>query len=105
MIQKRPDLIRKLVKATLRGLDDVLKQGKGVVPDYIAGAPNFKGKEAFVEEVVALYTEYTYKGQRVLGQMDAQRLKQVQDFYVREGIVPKASALEDLYTNQFIEAR
>jgi NitT/TauT family transport system substrate-binding protein len=105
MIRTRPELIRKLVRATLRGLDDVMKQGKAVVPDYVAASPTFKGKEAFIEEVVALYTEYTYKGQKVLGQMDAQRLRQVQDFYVREGIVPKASAIEDLYTNQFIEAR
>jgi len=105
MIQKRPELIRKLVRATLRGLDDVMKQGKGVVPDYVAASPSFKGKEAFIEEVLALYTEYTYKGQKVLGQMDVQRLQQVQDFYVKEGIVPKASPLGDLYTNQFVDGK
>ena len=103
MIQKRPDLIRKLVKATLRGLDDVLKQGKGVVPDYIAGAPNFKGKDIFLEEVVALYTEYTYKGQKVLGQMDADRLAKVQKFYVSQNIVPKETAIAELFTNQFVQ--
>jgi len=102
MIQKRPELIGKLVRATLRGLDDVLKQGKGVVPDYVAGAPGFKGKEAFIEEVVALYTEFTYKGQKVLGQMDGDRLAKVQKFYVGEGIVPKEVPVAELYTNQFV---
>lgn len=102
MIQKRPDLIRKLVKATLRGLDDVMKQGKAVVPDYVAGNPSFKGKEQYVEEVIALYNEYTWRGQKVLGEMDEKRLEQVQNFYVKEGIVPKASPLGDLYTNQFV---
>jgi NitT/TauT family transport system substrate-binding protein len=103
MIKERPELIGKLVKATLRGLDDVMKQGKGVVPDYIAGAPNFKGKEGFVGEVVELYTEYTYKGQKVLGEMDPKRLAAVQTFYVKEGIVPKATPIDELYTNQFVK--
>ncbi len=103
MIQKNPALIGKLVRATLRGLDDIMKQGKGVVPDYIAGAPNFKGKEAFVGDVVALYTDYTYKGQKVLGEMDPKRLEAVQAFYVKEGIVPKATPVEELYTNQFVK--
>ncbi len=103
MIQKNPALIGKLVKATLRGLDDVMKQGKAVVPDYVAGAPNFKGKEDFVGEVVELYTEYTYKGQKVLGEMDPKRLEAVQAFYVKEGIVPKATPVGELYTNQFVK--
>ena len=101
-IQKNPALVGKLVRATLRGLADILKEGKGVVPDYVAGAPGFKGKEAFIEEVVALYTEFTYKGQKVLGAMDPDRLAAVQRFYVQQGIVPKESPLDELYTNQFI---
>ena len=103
MIKKRPDLIRKLVRATIRGLSDVLKEGKGVVPDYVAGAPGFKGKEAFLGEVVQLFTEFTYKGQKVLGAMDPDRLATVQRFYVKEGIVAKESPVADLYTNQFIQ--
>jgi len=102
MIQKNPALVGKLVRATLRGLGDILKEGKGVVPDYVAGAPTFKGKEAFIEEVVALYSEFTYKGQKVLGAMDPERLAAVQRFYVQQGIVPKESALNELYTNQFV---
>ncbi|MCG6874796.1 MAG: ABC transporter substrate-binding protein [Betaproteobacteria bacterium] len=103
LIQKRPDLVGKLVKATLHGLDDIMKQGKGVVPDYIAGSPNFKGKEKFIGEVVELYTEYTYKGQKVLGEMNPDRLAKVQAFYVKEGIVPKAAPVDELYTNQFVK--
>jgi NitT/TauT family transport system substrate-binding protein len=103
MIQKRPDLVRKLVKATLRGLDDIMKQGKGVVPDYVAGASAFKGKEKFVEDVVEYYIEYTYKGQKQFGAMDPERLAQVQKFYVSQGIVPKEVPVNELYTNQFVQ--
>lgn len=103
MIAKRPDLIGKLVKATMHGLQDIMKEGKGVVPDYVKGAPNFKGKERFVEDVVEHYTEYTYKGQKVLGEMNPERLARVQKFYVSQGIVPKEVPLKDLYTNQFVQ--
>lgn len=102
-IQKRPDLIRKLVRATVQGLADVMKEGKGVIPDYIKGAPGFKGREAFLEEVIALYTEYTYRGQKVLGAMDADRLATVQKFYVSQGIVAKEAPVNDLFTNQFLQ--
>lgn len=102
-IQKRPDLIRKLVKATLQGLADTMKEGKGVIPDYIKGAPGFKGREAFLEEVISLYTEYTYRGQKVLGAMDADRLATVQKFYVSQGIVAKEAPLNELFTNQFVQ--
>jgi NitT/TauT family transport system substrate-binding protein len=102
-IQKRPDLVRKLVRATVQGLADVMKEGKGVIPDYIKGAPGFKGREAFLEEVIALYTEYTYRGQKVLGAMDADRLATVQKFYVSQGIVPKEVPVNDLFTNQFLQ--
>lgn len=103
MIQKRPDLIRKLVRATLKGMDDVMKQGAGVMSDYIAAVPSMKGKEAFVAEVISLYVDYVYKGQKVLGAMDPERLAQVQKFYVSQGIVGKESPLDQLYTNQFVQ--
>jgi NitT/TauT family transport system substrate-binding protein len=102
LIQKRPQLVRSLVRATVQGLADILKEGKGIIPDYVRGAPSFKGREAYLEEVVALYTEYTYRGQKVLGAMDENRLATVQKFYVSQGIVPKAVPVADLFTNQFV---
>ena len=49
-----------------------------------------------------LYTEFTYKGQKVLGAMDGDRIAKVQKFYVSEGIVPKEVPVAELYTNQFV---
>jgi NitT/TauT family transport system substrate-binding protein len=103
MIKQRPELIRKLVRATVRGMADILKEGTGVVSDYVAAVPDMKGKEAMVAEVVSLYIEYVYKGQKVLGAMDPGRLAKVQKFYVSQGIVPKESPLDQLYTNQFVQ--
>ena len=55
-----------------------------------------------MEAVFRLYNEYVYPGQQTLGAMDRARLKKVQDFYLNQGAIRKAAALDDLYTNQFV---
>ena len=84
-IQKRPDLVRKVVKATLHGLRDVMTDPKSAARDYVAAMPLYAGREAFVEEVFALYNQYVYPDQKVMGMMDPARLTALQNFYVKEG--------------------
>jgi NitT/TauT family transport system substrate-binding protein len=102
-IQKRPELVKKLVRATLKGLQDIMKDPKGAAHDYVNAVPVLKGKEGYVEDVFGLYNTYVYPGQKHLGAMDPERLAAVQKFYVKEGIVPKESPVADLYTNQFVQ--
>jgi NitT/TauT family transport system substrate-binding protein len=101
-IQKKPELVKKLVRATLKGLADIMKNPKACVNDYITAMPVHKGREAFVEETFTLYNTYVYPGQKVLGAMDADRLAELQKFYVKEGIVTKESPVAELYTNSFV---
>jgi NitT/TauT family transport system substrate-binding protein len=101
-IQKRPELVRKIVRATLRGVRDIMTDPKAAVRDYVNAMPTHKGREAFVEETFGLYNTLVYPGQKTLGMMDPERLAELQRFYVREGIVPKESPLSDLYTNEFV---
>jgi len=103
MISKRPDLIGKLVRATLKGMQDIMKDPKRAARDYVNAMPQHKGKEAYIEEVFGLYNTYVYPGQKQLGAMDPDRLAAVQKFYVKEGIVAKESPLAELYTNQFVQ--
>ena len=102
VIKKRPDLVRKLVRATLRGLRDIMTDPKGAVKDYVAAMPTHKGREAYVEETFNLYNIYVYPGQAVLGMMDVERLAALQKFYVQQGIAQKESPVSDLYTNEFV---
>lgn len=102
-IQKRPELVRKLVRATLKGMQDIMKDPAAAARDYANAVPQHKGKEASVEAVFILYNTQVYPGQKVLGAMDPDRLAAVQKFYVKEGIVPKETPLNDLYTNQFVQ--
>ena len=103
-IRNRPDLLKRLVRATLRGMEDIMNDPKAATAAYVAAVPSYKGKEASVEKTLNMYRKYVYANQKPLGQIDPARMENVQKFYVSEGIVSKASAVNDLYTNQFVVA-
>jgi NitT/TauT family transport system substrate-binding protein len=102
-IKKRPDLVRRVVRATLKGVRDIMTNPKGAVADYIAAVPQHKGKEAYVEEVFGLYNTLVYPGQKTLGIIDPARMAALQKFYVQQGIVQKETPIGDLYTNEFVQ--
>ncbi len=102
-IKKRPDLVRKVVRATLKGVRDIMTNPKDAVADYIAAVPQHKGKEAYIEEVFGLYNTLVYPGQKTLGIIDPARMAALQKFYVQQGIVQKETPIGDLYTNEFVQ--
>ena len=52
-----------------------------------------------------MYNKYVYANQKVPGMMDEARLDGLQKFYVANGVVPQATPLKDLYTNQFVSGK
>jgi NitT/TauT family transport system substrate-binding protein len=102
-IQKNPQLIQKIVTATLKGMKDIMADPAGAAADFIKATPELAGKEEFVTLSFQLYNKYVYGGQKVLGEMDEARLSALQDFYVKEGLVKSKTAVKDLYTNQFVK--
>ena len=102
-IVEQPELIGKLVKATLRGLKDIMADPAAASVDYVKAVPQHAGKEKAMEAVFRLYNQYVYPGQTTLGEMDAKRLAGLQEFYVKQGIVRTAVPVADLYTNQFVK--
>lgn len=102
-IKERPDLVRKVVRATLKGVRDIMQDHKAVVADYVAAVPQYKGREAYIEEVLGLYNTLVYPGQKTLGVIDPQRMAALQRFYVQQGIVAKETPLGDLFTNEFVQ--
>jgi NitT/TauT family transport system substrate-binding protein len=101
-IAKKPQAIRGFVRATLKAMKEVMDNPKQATADFIAAVPQHKGKEAEMEEILTRYAKFVYPGQATLGAMDEQRLKNVQDFMLKEGIIQKATPLAELYTNQFV---
>jgi NitT/TauT family transport system substrate-binding protein len=103
-IKTKPDLLRRLVRATLRGMEDIMNDPKAATAAWVEAVPGYKGKEASIEQTFNLYRKYVYANQKPLGLIDAARMGNVQKFYVSEGIVSRAAPVQDLYTNQFITA-
>jgi NitT/TauT family transport system substrate-binding protein len=104
-IQKNPQLIQKLVRATIKGMKDIMADPKAATAVYVKHVPAHAGKEASILKTFELYNKYVYAAQKTPGVMDETRLGELQKFYVDNGVVPKASALKDLYTNKFVQAK
>lgn len=104
-IEKNPQLIQKLVRATLKGMKDIMADPKAATAIYVNHVPTHKGKEASILKTFELYNKYVYAAQKVPGNMDESRLSELQKFYVDNGIVPKATPLKELYTNKFVQAK
>lgn len=101
-IAKNPQLIQKLVRATLKGMKDIMANPKAAAAAYVNHVPAHKGKEASIEKAFDMYNKYVYAAQKVPGTMDEERLAELQKFYVSNGIVPKEVPVKELYTNQFV---
>jgi NitT/TauT family transport system substrate-binding protein len=104
-IQKNPQLIQKLVRATLKGMKDIMTDPKAATAVYVNHVPVHKGKEASVLKAFELYNKYVYAAQKQPGLMDEARLAELQKFYVTNGVVPKEVPVKDLYTNQFVTGK
>ena len=102
-IKERPDLVRKVVRATLKGVRDIMTNPKAVIADYLAAVPQYKGREAYIEEVFGLYNTLVYPGQPSLGVIDPARMSALQKFYFQQGIVQKETPVGELYTNDFVQ--
>lgn len=101
-IQEQPDKIRRLVHATLRGVKAVMDDPAGAARDYVQAVPQHQGKEVAIQRVFELYVKYVYRGQDPLGPMDVKRLAGLQAFYLQQGIIERASPVDQLYTDQFV---
>ena len=103
MIAERPDLVRAIVKATLRGMQFVMADPAKAALAYVEASPSFKGKEELMKKILANYTERTYKGQSTIGAMDPERLAKLQHFYKQEGFIEAELPVDQLYSNDFIK--
>jgi NitT/TauT family transport system substrate-binding protein len=103
IIKDKPDMVRAVVKAALRGMKDIMDNPDGAALDFVKFVPEWTGKEGQVKEAFAYYDKLIYPGQKVLGAVDPERMAKLQDFYLAKGIIEKKSPVDDLFTNQFVE--
>ena len=102
VIRERPELIRKLVRATLKGMQDIMTDPDSAAKVYVGHVAQQAKKLAYIKNVFGMYNKYVYGGQKKVGVMDSKRLAALQKFYVKHGIVRKELPVGNLYTNRFV---
>src|SRR3954470_11883243 len=102
IIKQKPEMSRRFVKAALRGMKDMMDNPDKAADEFVSFVPEWKGKENQVKYAFNMYAKDVYPGQKVLGEMNADRLSKLQDFYLAKGFIQKATPLNELYTNEFV---
>jgi len=103
IIKKNPKMVGAFVRASLKGMKDIMDNPKAAAADFAKFVPQWKGKEGYITAVFSYYAKLVYPGQKKLGEINVERLTKLQDFYVKQGIARKKVPIADLYTNQFIK--
>jgi NitT/TauT family transport system substrate-binding protein len=103
IIKQKPDMIRKFVRAALRGMKDIMDNPDKTAEEFVSFVPEWKGKERGVHFAFNMYAKDVYPGQKVLGEADGARLAKLQDFYLSKGFIQKATPVNELYTNEFVK--
>ena len=96
-------MVRAFVKAALHGMKDIMDDPATAATDFVKFVPEWNGKEGQVKEAFDYYDKLVYPGQKVLGEIDPERLAKLQDFYLAKGIIQKKTPVDELYTNQFVK--
>jgi len=102
-IKDRPEMVGKFVTAALHGMKDIIDDPDKAAAEFVSFVPEWKGKEGAVKAAFNYYAKLVYVGQAKLGEVNAERLSKLQDFYLAKGIIQKKTPVEELYTNQFIK--
>src|ERR1700751_1850018 len=102
IIKEKPEMVRKFVHAALRGMKDIMDDPDKATDDFVRFVPEWKGKEGAVRFALNMYAKLVYPGQKELGELNAERLAKLQEFYVAKGFIQKATPVDELYSNAFI---
>lgn len=103
MIKRDPAMIRAIVQATLRGMEYIRANPEAAADQYIKFEPIYADKRQFIVNAFKEYSEIEYKPQAVVGAIDPTQLAKLQDFYLSHKIIRKASPVDQLYDNQFVQ--
>jgi NitT/TauT family transport system substrate-binding protein len=59
-IQQRPETIRRFIRATLRGINDIKADPTAMARLYTQAVPEHAGREALIETIMRRYVELVY---------------------------------------------
>ncbi len=103
VIKEKPQMVQKFVTAAMRGMKDIMDNPDKSAEEFVQFVPEWKGKEGGVKFAFQMYAKSVYPGQSKLGEVNADRLAKLQDFYLEKGLIQKKTPVAELYTNEFIK--
>src|SRR5262249_53440876 len=103
IIKDKAEMVRKFLHPGLHGMKDIMDDPDEATDDFVGFVPEWKGKEGAVRFALNMYAKLVYPGQKQLGEVNAERLAKLQEFYLAKGFIQKATPVEDLYSNAFIK--
>ncbi len=102
MIATKPEMLRAVVTATLRGMRFIMADPRKAADVYVQAVPRYKGQEDLMARILQAYVDRAYRGQAIPGATDAGRLEALQRFYLQQKIVRREVPVGELYTNEFV---
>jgi NitT/TauT family transport system substrate-binding protein len=105
-IKTNPDLVRRFVRATLKGLDYAFQNPADAAAILVAKYPELDVKTASAEIAIVKELANTKEAQsRGLGFMDAETMRVTRDVVAEAFEIKQAGPHEELFTNAFLPAR
>lgn len=102
MIASKPDVVKRFVRATLKGMKDIMANPEAAAEEYVKAVPANADRLQEMKRTLQLYATMVYPGQTRLGEMDENRIGKLQEFYLKEKIIDAKTDPKELYTNALI---
>ena len=102
-IRQKPQLVRAIVQATIRGMTFIMRDPAKAARAYAEAMPESAKDMDQLTRILENFVDRSYKGQTTPGVMDEKRLAEVQTFYVSQGLIERSTPVGELYTNEFVK--
>ena len=105
-VKENPELVRKVVRATLKGIQDTISDPKGAFEESLKQVPEAGSAEnrdlqmKVLEETVKLMQP---DANQPLGWTDPELWSATQDFLLEAKLIPQEADVNTMFTNEFIE--
>jgi NitT/TauT family transport system substrate-binding protein len=107
MIAESPDLVRKMVRATLRGIQYALENPDETFTICLKHLPELGEEQKKQEKEVLLASmaiwENEYTREKGLGRSDPEAWRESQELMLAAGLINKITPVEELLDHSFLE--
>jgi len=103
LIAANPKLVGGIVRAVIKGAEDMRRDPAAAAAAYLEAVPEWKGREAVVQGTIRIIATSIYTGQKKFGEIDPARVSALQDFFFEQKLIQSKTPVDQLYTNQFVQ--